>query len=195
MLVASSSACVDGGTASDDDAIATGDRKRVFLFRNGTLGKIRDSTDTRAAVDVADEDCTDGASRMSLGGTWRAWLSSSAVDAIDRIADVGPWYRVDRETTLFASKADLARGPRARIDPSEESEDWESCMRFGQCSQTFWSGTTVDGRRAADNCLDWTVYNLPAVATVGRADVSGEEWVATESLACAAYLALLCIEQ
>ena len=33
-------------------------RKRIFFFRNGTLGKIRDSADTRSAVDVADEDCS-----------------------------------------------------------------------------------------------------------------------------------------
>jgi len=56
-LIAMLSGCVTepGSTAGTD--IPVGDRKRVFHYRNGTLGKIRDSTDTRPAVEVADEDC------------------------------------------------------------------------------------------------------------------------------------------
>lgn len=180
-----------GGGCSDDGASMHGDggivppaaRKRVFYFRNGTLGKIRDSADPRPALEVADADCTEGASQMDLGGSWKAWLSSSQIDAIDRISDVGPWYRVDRETLLFASKSDLTRGPRARIDPGDWAEPF------------FWSGTALNGRRTPDTCQDWTVYNAPAAATVGRVDAQGEAWVASEPLLCSYYLALLCIEQ
>src|SRR5262245_49020097 len=126
------------GACSDvapSDAVPPGARKRIFYFRNGTLGQIRDSTDTRPAVDVADGDCTDEASSMGVGGSWKAWLSSSQVDAITRISDVGPWYRLDQETLLFASRADFAHGPRVRIDPSDVSENWDACLRFGSCSQ------------------------------------------------------------
>lgn len=59
----------------------------------------------------------------------------------------------------------------------------------------FWSGTRLDGIRSTDNCLDWTVYLQPAIATVGRADVVGESWVMNAPLLCSNYLALLCIEQ
>ncbi|MBI4821384.1 MAG: hypothetical protein HY791_34310 [Deltaproteobacteria bacterium] len=185
----------DGGAESEPDGGLESERKRVFFFRNGTLGKIRDSADSRDSLGIADEDCTSGAERTGLGGLWRAWLSSSEIDAIDRVSDVGPWYRLDRKTLLFASKAELAEGPRTRIDPTEQTEDWESCARSGSCGLTFWSGTDLYGRRTSDNCLDWTVYNRPAIATVGRADVSGPSWVAASSILCSAYLALLCIEQ
>lgn len=195
LAVLLAGACVDEAAETPVDNGDPLARKRVFYFRNGTLGKIRDSNDVRPTLEIADADCTDGAARLGLGGSWKAWLSSSEADAIDRVSDVAPWYRLDRETLLFASKRELARGPRARIDPSSASENWDSCMRFGICSQTFWSGTGPDGRHTSDNCLDWTVYNTPAIATVGRADVSGESWVASESLQCGAYLALLCIEQ
>lgn len=177
-----------GGATTDAGDPPVSERKRIFYFRNGTLGKIRESADTRPALAVADEDCTLGAEAMSWGGTWRAWLSSSQVDAIDRIADVGPWYRTDRETLLFASKAELTLGPRAPIDLTFDDPARDDDV-------LFWSGTDLDGRRTADNCTDWTVYNVPAVATVGRADVAGAAWVATEPLPCSNYLALLCIEQ
>lgn len=189
----------DGDAGLDLDAPANvvppAERKRIFFLRNGTLGRIRDSADMRPALEVADEACTNEAQRLGLGGSWKAWLSSSSVDAIDRIADVGPSYRLDQETLLFASRAEFARGPRVRIDPSDEVEHSDVCMQFGSCVQTFWSGTAIDGRRTSDNCSDWTIYNRPAIATVGRADVAGEAWVVPAPLLCSAYLALLCIEQ
>ena len=170
------------------DDVPVAERKRVFYFRNGSLGKILDSADTRPAVEAADEDCTNGAAEMGLGGMWRAWLSTSQVDAIDRFEDVGPWYRVDQETLLFASKAELALGPRAPIDLTFDDPNRMD-------DELFWSGTDLDGHRTDNNCSDWTIYNVPAVATVGRADISGPGWVAAEPLLCSTYLALLCIEQ
>lgn len=108
------------------DVVPKAARKRVLYFRNGTLGKIVDSAEARSAVNVADEECTRGASQMGLNGSWKAWLSSSQIDAVDRISDVGPWYRVDQETLLFASKEEFTRGPRLRIDPAEEVFDWDN---------------------------------------------------------------------
>src|SRR5512134_2791430 len=61
-LVVLGGACSDMDGGGDD--VPHSARKRVFQFRNGTLGQIRDSTDVRPAVDVADEDCTNGASHM-----------------------------------------------------------------------------------------------------------------------------------
>ena len=183
-----------GMNSGDAGPVSPAERKRVFYFRNGSLGKIRDSTNTRPAVEIADDSCTNGAREMGLGGTWKAWLSSSRIDAIDRISDVGPWYRLDQTTVLFETKAELSLGPRIRIDPKDASEDWETCSFSGSCRFTFWSGTDVDGRHTTDNCLDWTEY-LGRIATVGRADVAGRDWVASDPLYCGAYLGLLCIEQ
>ncbi len=158
-------------------------RPRVFYLKNGTLGKIRDSADPRSGLEAADADCTQIAVQRELGGTWRAWLSSSELDAIDRIADVSPWYRTDRETLLFGSHRELTRGPRDAIEPAQGEP------------LLFWSGTLPSGRRSDDTCHDWTVYNVPAIATVGRADAVGLAWIVREPLLCSNYLALLCIEQ
>lgn len=159
------------------------ERSRIFYLRNGTLGKIVDSSETRPGVDIADADCTAAARDRGFDGEWRAWISSSAVDAITRLDDVAPWYRTDRETLLFATKAEIVEGPRATIEPSSDGE------------LLFWSGTRLDGTRTSDTCADWTIYNVPAVATVGRADAAHSAWVVDEPLPCSKYLALLCMEQ
>ena len=158
------------------------ERGRIFYLRNGTLGKLVDSAVTRAGVDIADDACITAAGDRGLGGTWRAWLSSSTSDAIDRIDDAAPWYRTDRATLLFATKAELAAGPRAPIEPP-----------VGE-PLLFWSGTSRDGTRTTATCDDWTEY-LEPIATVGRADATGAEWAVPEPLSCSLYLALLCIEQ
>jgi hypothetical protein len=176
--------CMDSSVDDFVDDTPPSERHRVFYLRNGTLGKIMDSADTRTGIETADAECTAAAGVRDLGGTWRAWLSSSTVDAADRITDVAPWYRGDRETLLFASKQELTRGPRSTIEATPDAEP-----------MMFWSGTHLDGTRSTDNCSDWTVYNRPAIATVGRVDVIGERWVMDTPLLCSTYLALLCIEQ
>ena len=93
--------------------------KRVFHLLNGALGAIRDANDTRTGLEVADADCT-SAGQMHGGGQWRAWLSSSSANAIDRLVDVGPWYRLDQQTKLFESRAAIAQGPLVPIeDPTD----------------------------------------------------------------------------
>jgi hypothetical protein len=158
--------------------------KRIFHYPNGALGQIRDARDPRPAVEVADARCMTGASQRRLAGTWRAWLSSSTVDAIDRIADVGPWYRLDGKTKLFESKAQLRAGPLAPIDPPGDPV----------AGRPFWTGTLADGTRSSLTCQDWTDYVM-ARGTVGRADAVGGAWVAAEPSSCGFYGGLLCIEQ
>ena len=161
-------------------------RKRVFHLRNGALGKIRDSNDTRTGLEVADADCTT-AGQMYGGGQWRAWLSSSSMNAIDRVADVGPWYRPDQQTKLFENRAAITQGP---LVPIEDPADAGVGVR-----DLFWSGTLLDGTASTANCTDWTEYVGGVTATVGRTDTAGSGWVAPTLQSCSTYLSLLCFEQ
>jgi hypothetical protein len=169
--------------APDANALA---RKRVFHLLNGALGKIRDSSDPRTGLEVADADCMT-AGQTYGDGQWRAWLSSSTVNAIDRLADVGPWYRLDQQTKLFESRAALVNGPLVPIeDPADAGADLRAL---------FWTGTLLDGTASTATCLDWTEYVGPITATVGRVDMAGQGWVDPTPLSCAKYLSLLCFEQ
>lgn len=170
-----------GGEAGDK---AT--RKRIFHLKNGTLGQIRDGNDTRTGLEVADAECVQ-AGQSYGGGQWKAWLSSSTINALDRLADVGPWYRVDQETLLFPSRAAMVNGPLAPIDTQSDPVDDRRNL--------FWSGTLAAGSASGSNCQDWTAYGSGLVATVGRVDTAGQGWVNPSSLSCGSYLSLLCIEQ
>lgn len=173
-----------GGAASN-----TTTRKRIFHLKNGDLGQIRDANDTRTGLEVADAECTT-AGQTYGGANWKAWLSSSTVNALDRIADVGPWYRLDQTTLLFADRASIVNGPQVPISPQSVLVD--------DTRNLFWTGTLVDGTASANNCQDWTDYvfaNPLNIATVGRVDTAGPGWVNPTPLSCSYYLALLCIEQ
>jgi hypothetical protein len=170
--------------SSAEGSVSTSERKRIFHYPNGSLGQIPDATDQRPAVEVADELCMQGAASRKLGGSWKAWLSTSMVDAIDRIEDVGPWYRLDRETKLFENKSQLSAGPFASIAPPGD-------VRAGS---PFWTGTLLDGTKSPFNCMDWRRY-WEGTATVGRADAVGAAWVSPEPHSCNYYGSLLCIEQ
>src|SRR5262249_54505111 len=135
------------------------------------------------ALGVADTECTQYAAAQGLGGKWKAWLSTSTVNAIDRIGDVGPWYRLDKTTKIFESRAQIRNGPLAPINSEPRSNN------------KFWTGTLIDGTRSSYLCSDWTQYAFPLKGTVGNADATGTAWVESDPIDCGTYLALLCIEQ
>jgi hypothetical protein len=160
-------------------------RKRVFHLKNGTLGAIPLTTDPRTGLEVADQECTQ-AGQAYGGGQWRAWLSDSTANALDRLTDVGPWYRLDQQTELFESRASIVNGPLAPISDQHTAVD--------DTRNLFWSGTLLDGTASADNCNDWRGW-VALLATVGRVDTPGQGWVDPNPLSCSTYLALLCFEQ
>jgi hypothetical protein len=109
------------------------------------------------------------------------------MNAIDRLVDVGPWYRLNQQTKLFANRSAIAQGPLVPIeDPTDAGA--------GTRSQ-FWSGTLLDGTASTGNCSDWTSYVGGGTATVGRTDTAGSGWVDPTPLSCSKYLSLLCFEQ
>ncbi len=173
--------CVNRGCVA---APAAASPRRIFHHRNGALGDLGDAADTRPVLEIADAACAQGAAQRQLGGIWKAWLSTSTVNAIDRIADVGPWYRLDGVTKLFENRAQLAVGPLAPIDTPGDR----------LAGSPFWTGTLADGTRSGLTCGDWT-QDVTGTATVGRADAVGAAWVQAEPISCGYYGGILCIEQ
>lgn len=176
-----------GGDGGGLDGIGDGGTtpKRVFHLKNGTLGAIPDSNNPMTGLDVADQECTK-AGQAYGGGQWKAWLSSSTANAIDRLGDVGPWYRLDGQTKLFDSRAAIANGPLAPISTQHDTVD--------DTRNLFWSGTLVDGTVSSTTCSDWRAW-VAAIGTVGRVDTAGAGWIDPTPLVCSTYLALLCFEQ
>ena len=118
-----------------------------------------------------------------------AWLSSSTVNAIDRITGTGPWYLVDG-TLAFASKAALTSPPQVAIDLDEHGAQPPG-------PENVWTGTHADGTVSAGfTCSDWTSNAGNASALTGLRVATDTTWSEQYNLLCSNTLPrLYCFEQ
>ena len=164
-----------GAPAADTPA-----KKYVFgtsLGRTGNLGGLAG----------ADTICATHASAAGLPGTWKAWLSDETTNAIDRIAEVGPWYLIGTTIVAATTKASFALSPSAAININENG------LNMG--SVDYWTGTASGGAKiAGSTCTSWTT-------TAGNGATHGQfntgAWTAGGNVSCAFAntLKLACIQQ
>lgn len=120
--------------------------KRMFVSRGLYTGAL--AIDDLHGIDAADQICKLRAKAAGLGGTWIAWLSTSNVDAIERITSLGPWQLVGG-AVAFDNRAQLYGEPLTAIDRDERGDEIQDPM--------IWTGTTRGGLRSTDTCGDWQV--------------------------------------
>ena len=158
--------------------------KRVFVTSTTYSGNL-------GGVSGADNKCQLHADAASLGGTWKAWISGGSANAIDRIADVGPWYLVDRTTKVFNNKANLQTTPAFAIwsDETGAAPSWS-----GMSSP--WSGSDEAGHDSGWDCNGWTSALTTDYATTGDANTD-QAWGGATSgpIECDFTGALICFEQ
>jgi hypothetical protein len=125
------------------------------------------------------------ATAASLGGTWKAWLSTGTVNAIDRIADVGPWYRIDG-AKVFNNKASIVTSePVVEINVDEHG-----AMQVTNA----WTGTLNTGVADTFRCNEWT-DDAPVNGYEGTVGFGVQFWSGGSSNPCALTNALYCFEQ
>jgi len=129
--------------------------------------------------------CSQRAAAASLGGTWRAWLSTNTTNAVTRVTASGPWYL---NTGLLAvTRAQLMNPPIARRIDRDENGNIQSGL--------VWTGTDSSGTFLDDDCADWT-SSLPADhAATGDSKVTGDSWTAATPGGCDERHRLYCFEQ
>jgi PKD repeat protein len=115
----------------------------------------------------ADEKCQAAAEEAGLGGTWTAWLSDDAEDAIGRIPD-GQYQLVDG-TVIAGDKADLTDGMLNAAINLDEVGDPKSGFA--------WTGTNTSGTNTESNCQNWTDNSVedfcqPGISGCGDRGVS-----------------------
>jgi hypothetical protein len=130
----------------------------------------------------ADAHCTSLAEAAGIEGkTWRAYLSTSTVDARDRIGD-GPWYNVNGEM-IAANVAELhgdnnLTGETA-IDENGDTPAYlvmvdGAAQRAGDSLvHDILTGTNEDGTANEATCNDWTDGSADSQAMLGHADRMG----------------------
>ena len=150
---------------------------RVFLTstnQNGNLGGLAG----------ADAICQARATAASLGGTWRAWLSTSTTNASTRVGS-GPWHRVGDFTKVADDIADLTDGTLdAQINRNESGAIVATSVVF--------TGTTTAGNVTANTCNNWT--STAGQGGRGSSGATGATWTQNNSENCANSRRLYCFE-
>ncbi len=159
-------------------------KKRMFVTSTAYKGDF-------GAVAGADALCNTAAQAATKGGTWKAWISSDSANAIDRIADVGPWYQETMAGAFvktFNNRANFAVSPLASIYVDEQG-------RGSRLDPTtyYWTGTQASGLKAANTCTNWTSASSVQTGAYGP---SATSWSTnTTGSSCNSALSLVCFEQ
>jgi hypothetical protein len=184
-----------GGDASDDPADgggpqADGGGDAPFSFFVTSLEAMRQLSGSQdgfggdlGGLTGADSICQQIAAGEGFGSkTWRAFISTSAEDAIDRIGD-GPWY--DRNGRLVANDPAGLLGERpagdAQVAADLPNERGEGQQMFGD-NHDVMTASNAEGRFDGDDpsasCQDWTSAIGPGSEQRVRA---GHSWPSQQS--------------
>ena len=192
----------DTGTdAATEDAFGPVDAASTDLrvFATSSLphgnfgGEIRDDEGVAQAHQVGDAICQGLADDAGLGGTWVAWLSTPAEDAIDHVTGAGPW----RDTTgeiVFADRAALASTPTLAITHDETGSDVTGLV---------WTGTATGGLSVLGDATNDTYdcYHFGYSGTdTGTGGITGDAtatstWTRSAVTRCNQMARLYCFEQ
>ena len=155
--------------------------KRVFVtstLHKGNLGGLAGG----------DSVCAARANAAGLGGSWRAWLSTSAVNAKDRISD-GVYVRIDG-LPIASSKADLLDG--TIVNPIRLDENGNIVL----FAFFAWTGTKADGTAELTTCNNWTSSVVGEQGATGHTNQTLSGWTAHNPIiVCSIGEYLYCFEQ
>ena len=146
----------------------------------------------QSALAGADEICNVLAAAQGIEDTFVAWLSSTSVDAKDRIPD-SSYYLVDLATKVVDSKADLVDGS---LDNSI------NMFETGATGSDYvWTGTLTSGTKNTDGEYDqcstggvWWTNSGGVKAMIGRMHVTATDWVQAGAMSCSGSARLYCFE-
>jgi len=179
--------------------------KRIFVTKHVYTGNLLAVVPGAASgLAAADAICNSTAQAAGVSGTYRAWLSSSTVNAIDRLADVGPWYLLNAYTApRYANKAAIVVSQPGQIVGIATTEDG-SYISINESGVIVWTGTAGNGTNKNPAapitfCNDWTIGLGSATGTYGFANrgVEDPSWTQYTGLnaKCDTLAHLYCFEQ
>ena len=158
-------------------AVQAQDNPMSFFITSTGLGKGANL----GGLEGADAHCASLAEAAGVTGkTWRAYLSTSTVDARDRIGS-GPWHNVKGEK-IADDVASLHSDANAITKETALTEKGEQVPGRGDTpnEHDILTGTNADGAKAVDQtCGDWTLDGAEGAAMVGHHDRKGPDTLPT----------------
>lgn len=172
----------DGG-AVDSDAVIGVDAAEPnnIVFVTSTLI----SPGSLGGLQGADTVCAQRAIAGGLAGHYVAWLSTTTVNAKDRLAGARGWVR--RDGRPFVDTVDDLINGRI-LYPVRFDESGQDAVQSADASAA--TGTDSLGNATAFTCVDWTATG-PSVSG-GRSDATYVSWTSNTSASCAQPLRLYC---
>lgn len=152
--------------------------KKVFItstIGNGDLGSWADAGG-QTGIAAGDAICTARAAAEGLSGIFKAWLSNTSIDAIDRLTSDTMWVRMDG-AKIADSKSDLTDESIFTSISVTEAGDYLP-------SNFSWTGTHSDGFSSAITCNDWTDSTTGVSATIGSTTYVKRLWSNQMSIKC-----------
>lgn len=182
--------CSCGGevTSSTTDGVDEGDH-RIFLTSvkyNGNLG----------GITGADSKCSDLATSAGLTKTYKALLSDSSSDVVNRLSISGNTYvfsdSVNKNKVVSLGSDLWLTSSTELLNVIDRDEKYNLIS-----SEKSWSGTDSDGIVAIsnDHCNDWTSNISTQQGQVGVIGSKTDTWVEGTAENCNQYFRLICISQ
>jgi hypothetical protein len=128
------------------------------------------------------------AAGLANAANFKAWLSDSTTNAIDRLTSDGPWVRPDG-VKVADNKADLTDGALFTAISQDETG-----IYFG--NRAIWTGTEDTGIKTTDECNDWTDGTNVFNGSFGTSSFAGNDWSGNSNfLSCdSTFVRLYCFE-
>ena len=169
-------------TPADAGVPDTGPKGPLKAFVSSTL-----TTGSMGGLTGADALCNNAAKAAGLPGSYTAWLSTTAVNASDRIQADGPWQLVNG-TEIAKTKADLVKGSLAqRFDKDEKGNTPPPA------EDRVWTATGPNGNFSAGDCNEW--LGTGGQGLVGEAEQTDGDWTALTNEACTEVNRVYCLQQ
>jgi len=168
--------CDDGDAEPDDgcEPDCTGSRNVAFVTSTavvpGSLGGLAG----------ADAFCADRAAAAGIPGTFRAWLSSTTVDARDRLGAARGWVRPDGRPVVDTVEDLVANGPH--LYPLTIDELGQTVIGARVVTATNGLDSRVEITAERGTCDDWT--STGGRATGAYNDAQGIMWQDYASVDC-----------
>lgn len=163
--------------------------KRAFVTSRTWTGNLKGMA--ASGVLGADAKCQAAAVMASLPGTFKAYVSTDSLDAIDRMADVGPWVTRDAtgaSVVVLPSRAALGDQNTSRTFTTDETGATLPAMK------EVWTGNLPNGKRdMGTTCRSWESAAATDSAEVGS--LAGQTWQHDGPTTCDQQRRLLCLGQ
>jgi len=178
----------DGAKDAGKDMIAACG-KLVFVSSATYYGKFGSSL--KASLALADATCQSLATAAKLGGTWKAWLSSSTDWPAKRFVQSSKKYCLLDGTLVANNFTDLVDGSLAHaIDMTEKKTT---------VSAEVWTGTDKSGKNTTNTCNSWTSQSTTYWGNTGKTSEAGAKWThdsgGVSAQKCDQALRIYCFEQ